>query len=1002
MSLASDEQDYNQEVVFSPYLIAQTYGDRLPIYFDIDKDVSVQPINLYYKNYNFENVFVSENFYNPENLDLSCISAQTSCDIGLTGIDNGLVLRMKGDDITFTNGLFNDSVKFDRLHFDRRFKMFQVTGYTESPNIKFSGFDKNVLYEVVSEINPVWGRYHQLYGGFYQGFYKLFGYDYEIIPERMNKGWSVEMLLKPRFPENDEYFPDNNETTLNLLYPENKNMFFYFGTRAENKFYHHADGTPNCFVNTYTRVTQPLAGCLQTCACCNDSVKNSRCIYVYPPRSIDNIHDKHINYGCNLCGGIQEKRITCGCDCYELPCDTCGWECQTHVCVPPIPLEVYTIYVNYGIIEPLTINENTDIVGDILSTTIEFDLCDYVPEVPVCTPTCTNCETCDTCYTSTGYTSIENTCEPNPLYDSLDNALGFRLCGDPHNPQIGVRVLRFTGDCVTTGSCSTTGITYMTGYTVDEYCSPPIYPYCEQINPAYLEEEHWFQLNMVWERYTWLDTCDLWYRGGLGDITEEKYLESLANNSVSLITAPYTHQLCNIDPEKIKWVSLNEKWLLDQHYREGRLKIYVNGKLFHTIEKFKEIIPRALSTDKEKQVGVPYNISWGGGTQGLRENLTFTSCLLPNGPYQQDPECLPTNDFEGTTLEGSKTNILIEQNFAGTFDGAISQFRMYMSPLSAPEVKHNFKLLKDKFKMFNPDCPNCDTVICEDNDFEYDIQGDIPNICFTYSINQLTGPQQLGRIHIPDERDVKYLIKDHFQSIKDRIRVTPTPTKTKTPTRTPTHTPTKTKPVTPTVTPTHTTTPTHSGSVVLTSKYWNDNIWWGNQGNTPQCVGYAWAHWVADGPIIHTGVQPPVNPTLIYQQAQLVDEWYGTNYDGTSVRGGVKYLQSSGKVSNYYWAFDVQTMVNTILNIGPVVVGTNWYNNMFYPNSNGVISIGGSLAGGHAYVINGVNTVTRQFRIKNSWGQSWGKQGHAFISFDDMTRLINENGEICLAVENNF
>jgi C1A family cysteine protease len=85
--------------------------------------------------------------------------------------------------------------------------------------------------------------------------------------------------------------------------------------------------------------------------------------------------------------------------------------------------------------------------------------------------------------------------------------------------------------------------------------------------------------------------------------------------------------------------------------------------------------------------------------------------------------------------------------------------------------------------------------------------------------------------------------------------------------------------------------------------------------------------------------------------------------------------------------------------LGPVVVGTNWYNGMFYPNRNGLIKISGRIAGGHAYVINGVNTVTRLFRIKNSWGQSWGQSGHAYISFTDMERLIRERGEICFAVE---
>ena len=1023
MSLTSDERDFNQEVVFSPYLIAQTYGNKLPVYFDINNPISVQPLDLQYKQYNQNNVFVSENYYNGDNLDLACFTAQTSCDIGLTGTDNGLVSNIIGNNINFTNGLFDDSLKFERLYFDRRLKMFQVTGYTDSPNIKFSGFDKTVLYEVVSKEDSV-GKYHELYGGFYQGFYKLFGYDYEILPERMNKGWTVEMLLKPRLI--NEYTPGAGETTLNELYPENKNMFFYFGTRAENKYYHHADGIPNCFVSTYNRVTTPLSGCFQTCACCNPTVTNSRCIYVYPPRSVDNLHDPHANYGCNKCKGVPDAKISCGCSCYDPHCTTCGWECQTHICIPPVPSEVYTVYVyydiiqpltptpsvtstvtptvsptititptpsvtlgstppatptntptptntqtltptptqtsgnvysifvNYDIIEPLTLGENTKITGDILSTTINLDLCDVEPLTPVCTPTCTTCDSCDTCYDTTGYTSIENTCESNPLFDAMDNALGFKLCGEPENPQIGVRVLRFTGDCVTTGSCSTTGITYTTGYTVDEYCTPPIYPFCLEENPEWLLEEHWFQVNFVWERYTWLDTCDLWYRGGLGDITEEKFLESLANNTIALITVPYTHQLCNIDPEKIKWVSLNEKWLLDQQYRNGRLKIYVNGKLFYTIEDFKEIIPRALTTDKEKQVGVPYNISWGGGTQGLRENLTLTSCLLPYGPYQQDPECFPTNDFEGTSLEGSKTNIVLEETFAGTFEGGISQFRMYMTPLSAPEVKHNFNLLKDQFNMFNPDCPNCDTQVCVEGDITYEvIENTPPNICFSY---ELILPEVLGRVYIPDARDNNHLISTVFPK---------QPTK-------------------------------------ITSKYWDANMWWGNQGSTPQCVGYAWSHWIADGPITHSGVQPPVNPTTIYKEAQKVDEWVGENYAGTSVRGGAKYLKTSGKISSYLWAFDINTLINTILNVGPVVVGTNWYNGMFYPDKTGLIRITGRLAGGHAYVINGVDTRTQRFRIKNSWGKSWGQSGHAYISYTDMARLIRENGEICLAIENRF
>jgi hypothetical protein len=702
MSLTSDERNYNQEVVFSPYLIAQTYGNRLPFYFDINNPLSVQDLTLNYKDYNQNNIFVSQNFYNPKELDITCFNSHTSCDIGLTGIDNGLVTKMTGETITFTEGIFSDNLKFDRMYFDRRLKLFQVTGNTQSPNVRFSGFNKTVLYEVVSKYSPYEGRYHELYGGFYQGFYKLFGYDYEIFPERMNRGWSVEMLLKPRLV--NEYIPTSGETTLNQIYPENKNIFFYLGARAENKFYHHADGHPNCFTG-YTRVTSDLYNCIQTCACCNRTVTDSRCIYVYPPRSLYGVHDPHVNYGCNECYGNPQLKITCGCNCNLDPCETCGWECQTHTCA--------------SIIEPTPTPTPTP-----TSTPTNCE-----PTTPTCTDVCYSCSTCydfgncETCK-PTGFSSIEYTCETNPLFDAMSNALSFKLCGDPKNPQIGVKVLRFTGGCETSGTCSTSGLTYTTGYTVTEYCSPGgIYPTCYTENPAWLNEEHWFQLDAVWERYTWLDDCDLWYRGGLGIITQEQYLESLAHNSVSLITIPYT-QLNNVDPSKIELVNLNQRWLEEKNYRRGRLKIYINGKIFYTIEDFEEIIPRALSTDKEKQVGVPFNISWGGGTQGLRENLTFSSCTLPYGPYQQDPECFPVNDLTGTTFNGMNTNIVIEQNFAGTFEGGISQFRMYVTPLSAPEVKHNFNILKNTFRMFNPDCPDCSTEICPPDDFTYTI-GDI-------------------------------------------------------------------------------------------------------------------------------------------------------------------------------------------------------------------------------------------------------------------------------------
>ena len=57
------------------------------------------------------------------------------------------------------------------------------------------------------------------------------------------------------------------------------------------------------------------------------------------------------------------------------------------------------------------------------------------------------------------------------------------------------------------------------------------------------------------------------------------------------------------------------------------------------------------------------------------------------------------------------------------------------------------------------------------------------------------------------------------------------------------------------------------------------------------------------------------------------------------------------------------------------------------------------LAMGHAIVCNGVNTTTGLVRLKNSWGTSWGREGHAYLSFADLERLIAEDGEVVLPRE---
>lgn len=185
----------------------------------------------------------------------------------------------------------------------------------------------------------------------------------------------------------------------------------------------------------------------------------------------------------------------------------------------------------------------------------------------------------------------------------------------------------------------------------------------------------------------------------------------------------------------------------------------------------------------------------------------------------------------------------------------------------------------------------------------------------------------------------------------------------------------------------------------LTYRYWNASGWWGDQGSTPRCVGYAWAHWLEDGPVTHKGPSPIVGPSAIYTEAQKVDEWPGEDYDGTSVRAGAKVLQSKGFIKSYHWAITLTEIVATLLTIGPMVVGMNWYESMFEPDEAGLLHVGGSVAGGHAFKLDGINLRHSLVRVKNSWGRDWGNNGFAYLHFGDLERLLAEDGEACVATE---
>ncbi len=171
--------------------------------------------------------------------------------------------------------------------------------------------------------------------------------------------------------------------------------------------------------------------------------------------------------------------------------------------------------------------------------------------------------------------------------------------------------------------------------------------------------------------------------------------------------------------------------------------------------------------------------------------------------------------------------------------------------------------------------------------------------------------------------------------------------------------------------------------------------WKGDQGATSQCVGYGWHGLLRALPHL----QRDPRPDLIYQAAQKMDEWPGEDYDGTSVRGGAKALKAAGKLLAYSWAFDVETVLDWLGRHGPVVLGTNWYQDMFAPSASGKVEPSGALAGGHCYVAIGYDDKAKLLLCQNSWGKAWGVKGRFNMSYGDADQLIKEDGEACAPTE---
>jgi hypothetical protein len=509
-------------------------------------------------------------------------------DIGLTAIDNGFITydcTASTSSSSFLNVFTGSTLTLTSA--DTKFCFTRVTGCTY-----------NYPIEIIDSGSTV-GKYAQLCGGFYQGFFKLSDrtfykeisdnmfvwpmswfkcspcppctgstsgstccgvndcdcpnpkkafacyngnapklWNYQTLPTRYECGWTTEFWIR----RNSDVCSGSTGNTLNNIFPDNEGFFYYMGTRSENKFWDVFSGETGYTTSSGYPLPPPTT---------TKEVELTNPFLIYQPQ------------GCNCFRGINKVTTT-------------------------------------------QRDKNADIVN---------------------------------------------------------NALGFRIRNDG---SIGYRSIGITGVC-----------SAVTSTTIADCCQECKCIYSCSLCGTMFEKD---------------------YKGGCGPecascgaprtlitgtTVEEKWVTGTTINE--------SYSASGMVPDN-EWVQVAIRFMAYETYigcdlngvprRKGRLDFFINGYLKYSISEFDEFLFKDLMEYREKQEGVPFNYSLGGGTQGLLETNTV------GGPDPKDE------------------NLVIQENFAGTFYGDLSKFRLYGCCLDVTTIRYRFNQLCADFGIcpFDQDC----------------------------------------------------------------------------------------------------------------------------------------------------------------------------------------------------------------------------------------------------------------------------------------------------------
>ena len=179
-----------------------------------------------------------------------------------------------------------------------------------------------------------------------------------------------------------------------------------------------------------------------------------------------------------------------------------------------------------------------------------------------------------------------------------------------------------------------------------------------------------------------------------------------------------------------------------------------------------------------------------------------------------------------------------------------------------------------------------------------------------------------------------------------------------------------------------------------------------DQGALGSCTGNASIGAVGTSPLYETlpagtGLDEDA-AVAVYSAATRIDDYYGTykpTDTGSSGLAVAKVLKSLGLISGYRHCTSLAAVL-TALQDGPVIAGTAWHDSFDEPDADGVIALTErSLPrGGHEYVLDEVDVRRHLIGLTNSWGESYGLDGRAYISWDDFATLLADDGDVTVLV----